>query len=100
VVAPAAVADIACAAAGFAAGLLDPQERSEEDADEEVGACAGEASSWNGFRIKGCGGGGVTGAAAAVPRPGARARPSPRRPAPAVVVRSLFLERALRFWNQ
>jgi hypothetical protein len=78
VVAPAAVADIACAAASFAAGLLDPEERSEEDADEEVGACAGEASSWNGFRIKGCGGGGVTGAAAAVPWPGAReAQPQP-----------------------
>jgi hypothetical protein len=38
----AAFADIGCGA-----GLLDPEERSEEDEDEEAGAgaCSGEASS-------------------------------------------------------
>jgi hypothetical protein len=97
----ASVADIACAAAGLAlaAGLLDPDDRSEEDEDEEVGAgsCTGGASScvWI------CGGdGGVTsaqgawraGRGARAGADGAKTKLPPER--------RLFLERALRFWNQ
>ena len=75
--------------------LLDPEERSEEDEEEEVGACAGDGSSWTCW-VRSCctawtAGGAATGTAAAAPRAGVHAVPA---------VRSLFLERDLRFWNQ
>jgi hypothetical protein len=89
---------MACVAAGFT-GLLDPDDRSEEEEEEDVGA-TGEKSScfcccgWNCLG----GVGGIYGGAAWLCRAGAQDRAGAGRAAAAL--RSLFLERDLRFWNQ